>query len=417
MDRPRQKVFWTRQRITGLVFALALVPLTLYALFADLGTSKLRVEHDRITISTVTRGPFQEFIPITGDVRPLHTVYLETVEGGRVEEIFIKGGNMVAPGDRIFRLVNTDLQAETMRREDLYLEQLDQLFNGKEQMEQQNRLFEQRMMELDYRILKQKRQYQRNIALSEAKLISDLDYELSRDEYNFLLRQKELEMAKEEEQRRFREAQIRQLEQTAERRKQNLELAEQSLERLVIRAPIAGQLTMPEIEVGESMMPGDRLGQVDGTDGFRVRAGIDQHYISRVDEGKTGEWDFSGKIYKLRIFKIYPEVMEGKFAVDMEFLDEVPQSIKRGLTLHIRLALSGLSEAVQLANGGFFQKTGGQWVFVVDPAGDFAVKRDIRLGRHNTEFYEVLEGLEPGEQVITSTYESFEDFDQVVIRR
>lgn len=415
MDRPLPKVFWTRQRKAGLIFALILLPLTIYTLFADLGTSKLRVDPSKVTISTVARGPFQEFIPITGEVRPVQTVYLETVEGGRVEELYLEEGSMVEQGTAILRLANTDLQLETMRREDQYLEQVNQLFNTRLQTEQQERDFEQRLTELDYQILKQKRVYQRNEALREAALVSDLEYELSRDEYDFLIKQKELELAAEEDNRLFREAQIQQLEQSVDRRRQNLGIAEENLDKLVIRAPIAGQLTSFDIEVGQSAAMGERLGQIDATHGFRVLARIDQHYISRVDVGQTGEFELAGETYPLRVTKVYPDVMEGKFEVDLEFEDAVPKSIKRGQNLHIRLALGDLSEVLYVTNGAFFQKTGGQWAFVLNEDG-YATKKKIRLGRQNSEAFEVLEGLEPGDRVITSSYEGYEDFDQIVFR-
>ncbi|MCP4663818.1 MAG: HlyD family efflux transporter periplasmic adaptor subunit [bacterium] len=415
MDRPLPKVFWTRQRKTGLIFVLILLPLTIYTLFADLGTSKLRVDSNKLTISTVDRGPFQEFIPISGEVRPLRTVYIETVEGGRVEELYLEEGSMVAQGAAILRLTNTDLQLETMRREDQYLEQVNQLFNTRLQTEKQGRDFEKRLTELDYQILKSKRVYQRNDALREADLLSDLEYELSRDEYDFLVKQKELEIVAEEDNRLFREAQIEQLDQSVDRRKQNLRIAEENLDKLVIRAPIAGQLTSFDIEVGESAAMGERLGQIDATHGFRVLARIDQHYISRVDVGQSGEFELSKQKYPLRITKVYPDVMEGKFEVDLEFVDDLPRSIKRGQNLHIRLALGDLSEVIYVTNGAFFQKTGGQWAFVLNEDG-YATRQDIRLGRQNSEAFEVLEGLEPGERVITSSYDGFEDYDQIVFR-
>ena len=416
MDRPRPKVFWTRQRKIALLFAVPLATLTVYALFADLGTSKLKIDADKVTVSTVKRGPFHEYIAITGELEPLRTVYLETLEGGRAEEIYLEEGSLVEQGDPILRLSNADLELETMQREDQYVEQVNQLFNVRQQMDQLERDFEKRMAELDYLILKQKRKYQRDVELREAQLISELEYELSRDEYNYLVREKELEMASEDENRRFRDAQIRQLEQSVERRKKNLEIAEGKLEKLIIKAPIAGELTSRDIEVGQSKAPGERLGQIDSTAGFKVRARIDQHYLGRVDTGQIGGFEFSGETYKLQTTKIYSEVMEGKFEVDMIFESDVPRGIKRGQTLHIRLALGGLSEVVHVRNGAFFQKTGGKWAFVLDETGELAVRREIRLGRQNPDFFEVLAGLEPGEHVITSSYDRFEGYDQIVLR-
>jgi HlyD family secretion protein len=197
---------------------------------------------------------------------------------------------------------------------------------------------------------------------------------------------------------------------------ENLEIVKNKLENLVIKAPISGQLTSLNAEIGESKALGERLGQIDVLDSFKVRVDIDEHYIARIEIGKTGNFEFAGKTYHLEIRKIYPEVLNGRFGVDMYFTDEVPQGIRRGQTLHIRLALGDLSEAVLLARGGFYQKTGGQWVYLVDESGDYAIKQPIRLGRQNPQHFEVLEGLQPGQKVITSSYETFGENDKLVLK-
>jgi HlyD family secretion protein len=196
----------------------------------------------------------------------------------------------------------------------------------------------------------------------------------------------------------------------------NLEIVKTKLENLVIKAPITGQLTSLNAEIGESKAPGERLGQIDVLDSFKVRVDVDEFYIARIEIGKTGEFDFAGSTYKVEIRKIYPEVQSGRFAVDMYFTDEVPQGIRRGLTLHIRLALGDLSEAILLARGGFYQKTGGQWIYVLDKSEDHAIKRSIKIGRQNPQFFEVFEGLTPGEKVITSSYETFGDNEKLVLK-
>jgi HlyD family secretion protein len=214
----------------------------------------------------------------------------------------------------------------------------------------------------------------------------------------------------------FRVSQIQQLENSVKRMQENLEIIKTKLENLIIKAPITGQLTSLNAEIGESKSPGERLGQIDVLDSFKVRVDIDEHYIARIEIGKGGTFEFAGQSYDLEIRKIYPEVLNGRFGVDMYFTDKVPQGIRRGQTLHIRLALGDLSEAILLARGGFYQKTGGQWAYVIDKSGDFAVRRPIRLGRQNPQHFEVLEGLQPGEQVITSSYDTFGDNDKLVLK-
>ena len=215
----------------------------------------------------------------------------------------------------------------------------------------------------------------------------------------------------------FQEVQIKQLDNSLIRLEQNLGVARTRLDDLTMRAPISGQLTSFNVEFeGEFITAGQRLGQIDELDGFKVRAGIDEHYLARIDKGLHGEFDFAGQSYALVTSRIYPEVRDGRFEVDLEFVGEEPEGIRRGQTLHIRLALGDLSEAVLIPRGGFYQKTGGQWIYIVDDAGDFAVKRKIRLGRQNTQMFEVLEGLEPGERVVTSSYDSFGDIDKLVLK-
>ncbi|HNM14777.1 MAG TPA: HlyD family efflux transporter periplasmic adaptor subunit, partial [bacterium] len=215
----------------------------------------------------------------------------------------------------------------------------------------------------------------------------------------------------------LRAVQMQSLEASIEHMGTNLNTIKENLANLTIRAPIAGQLTSRNAELGESKRSGDRLGQIDVLDGFKVRAGIDEHYIARIQIGQTGEFDLAGKTYNLVIKKVYPEVQNGRFEVDMEFQGDTPKDIRRGQSLQIRLELGDLQEAVLVPRGGFYQKTGGQWIFVVDPSGDFAVKRNIRLGRQNPQVFEVMDGIFPGEQVITSSYDSYGDVDKLMLNK
>jgi HlyD family secretion protein len=282
---------------------------------------------------------------------------------------------------------------------------------------EQNRLrLESQLAEVDYQIKTQKRSYERNKILFKEQLIPRQEYEEVKDQYEYLVKKRNLTKESREKDIHFQNLQISQLEKSLNRMQANLNLVKQRQENLTIRAPITGLLTSFKSEIGESIPSGKRLGKVDVMDGFKVRAEIDEHYIDRVEKGKTGSFEFSGEAYNLVVDKIYQEVEEGKFEVDLKFKDQEPQGIRRGLTLHIKLQLSEATEAILLPRGGFYQKTGGNWVYVVEPSGQYAYKRPIRLNRQNTQYFEISEGLQPGEKVITSSYENFGENERLILK-
>ena len=412
MDRRIEPRRWTAQRAMGVVFGAGAIFAALF-LASSLKVRRLTVETERLTISTVLRAPFQEYIPVTGEVQPRHSFYLESDVGGRVEATSIEEGTTVRRGDVILKLANRELELETLRRADLVAAQSDQVANAKLMLEQQNRDAERRMAELEHQIIRQRRIHERDASLHEAKLVADLDYELSRDEYQFLLRQRELEAEREESNRALRRAQLQQTEDSLIRLRQNLEIARQQLGSLVIRAPADGLLSARDAEVGQLKAAGQRLGQVDSQEGFKVRATVDQHYLPRTAVGQEGDFEFAGSLHHLRITRVFPEVLAGNFDVEMEFLSEIPAELKRGQSLQIRLALGDLAEVVTLANGPFFLKSGGQWVFALDEAGTRASRRQVVLGRKNPDAFEVVSGLIPGERVITSAYDDFMDIELI----
>lgn len=417
MDRPIQKKKWPPKRIALFSVAGLFFSVVLYSFIFGDSSSRLNVDTEKITISTVARGPFQEFIPVTGNVLPLKTVYLDAIEGGRVEKIFIEAGNMVKEGDKILQLANTNMLLDIMFREAQFFEQSNNLRNTRLLMEQSRLNLLQQFNEQEYQLQRLQRQHERALTLREQNLISQQEYEQTRDEYEYRRRQRELAIESFKQDSLFRQIQIEQLEASLKRMQANLEVTKQNLENLTIKAPIDGQLTSLNAEiVGEIKTPGERLGQIDVLEGYKVRAGIDEHYLPRIAVGLAAEFDFAGQTYQLVTKKVYPEIRDGRFDVDMEFQGEEPSGIRRGQTLHIRLQLGDLSEATLLPRGGFYQKTGGQWVYVVDKSGQYGVKRAIKLGRQNPQMFEVLEGLEPGEQVVTSSYDSFGDIDKLVLK-
>ena len=292
--------------------------------------------------------------------------------------------------------------------------------NGRLTMEQELLRSRKSLMEIEYQLAINKRNFERYESLSAEDLtaiLSRQEYERLRDEYQYSVRRMALTQETQTQDSLLAASKVVQLVSAVERMERNLEIVRGRLDNLTVRAPVAGQLTMLEAEVGESKSSGERLGQIDMIDGFKVRAAIDEHYIGRVDRGQRGQFDSDDESYSLVIRRVYPEVKEGRFKVDLVFEGEAPEGIRRGQTLHIRLELGDLDEAVQVARGGFYQATGGHWAYVLDAAGDRATRRSIALGRQNPRVYEVLEGLEPGEQVITSSYETFgEDMDVLVLR-
>lgn len=412
MDRPVKRRFWTRSRAaTAGLGAAGLLSLALLA--RGLGTPTLHVERDRLTISTVTFEEFQEFTPVAGRVLPRDVVFLGTVEGGRVEELFAEEGDVLEAGQPILRLANTDLQLEIMRREDLLAEQMNQLVDARLATEQQEYEARHRLAQLEHRILTQRRIHERDAALFAEGLTPEIDFELSQAEQEFLAEQKSILEAQEEHNRRFRQEQLAQVERSVERMRENLAVARQKLEKLTIRSPIAGRLTSLDAEIGDSKAPGERIGQADALDSFKVRAEVDQVYLSRVGLGQPASVELDGAPYELRVEKTYPEVQGGRFAVDMEFT-ESPPGLRRGQTMQIRLKLGEEAEALTIHAGPFYQTTGGQWAYVLDPSGAFATRKAIVLGRRTTDAYEVLDGLEPEDRVVTSSYENLGEYERLV---
>lgn len=415
MDRKIEKKRWTPKKLTGIAGGVIVGVLIIYQIGFSDKSSRLNVERQRLVISTVKRGDFQEFIPVIGTVIPIKTIYLDAIEGGSVEHLFLEAGSYVNKGDPILRLANTNLLLDIMYREAELFQQSNNLRNTRLAMEENRLALKAQLIELDYRIKQSKRNYDTQAELAEKSLIAQQQFEAAQDEYDYLLQTRDLTMESHQQDSTFREVQLEQLEESLVRMEANLKIVKQNLDNLTIKAPVSGQLTSLNAEIGESKSRGERLGQIDVLDGFKLRVNIDEYYISRVSIGQTGTFTFAGDQYKLAVKKVYPEVLNGRFEVDMEFVGEEPEGIRRGQSQHIRLELGDPSEALLLARGGFFQKTGGQWVYLLDENENIAAKQPIRLGRQNTDVFEVLEGLKPGDRVITSSYDTFGNIDKLVI--
>jgi HlyD family secretion protein len=416
MDRPIKRKKWPPKRIALYAIIAVVCFLLAYGIVTSGGGSTLRIDSEKVTISTVKRGEFLEYITVNGTVMPITTFYLDAVEGGRVQEVFLEEGSYVNVGDSILQLDNTDLHLDIMYREAQLFEQINNLRNTRLAMEQNSLTLREQLVEIDYQIQKSRRKYEQSIGLKEKSLISDDEFEQAGDDHDYWLKKREITIESQRQDSTLRAIQVEQLEASVVRMQTNLEVVKNKLGNLTLTAPVAGHLTSLTAEVGESKARGERLGQIDVLDGFKLRAAVDEYYIARIGKGQKAEVKIGGEDFSLTIKKVYPEVRDGRFQVDLEFDGGEPDGIRRGQTVQIKLALGDLSEAILLARGGFYHKTGGNWAYVVDESGAFASRRELALGRQNPHVYEVLEGLEPGERVITSSYDNFGDYDRLVLK-
>ncbi len=416
MDRIIEKKKWTVKRIFWFSFIGIIAILIIYNIFWGDRSSKLNVRTERITIAEIKEDFFQDYITITGTVFPIRTVFLDAIEGGRVEEIYIEAGSMVEEGDVILKLSNTNLHLSIMNREASLAEQMNNLRNTRLLMEQNKLGLRRQLLELDYSLSIQEREYENKKDLYEKNFISDKEFTDIKERYEYLMDSRELVIENQKQDSLFRAVQIKQLEESVERMEENLILVRQKLDNLNVKALVSGELAFVNAEIGEAKSAGERLGQINVLDSYKIQANIDEHYISRVNVNLPGEFVFTNETYKLKTTKIYPEVRNGRFSIDLEFADNYPQNIRIGQTFRVKLELGQSKVALLIPRGGFFQSTGGQWIYVLDDTESFAEKRDIRLGSMNPRYIEVLEGLEAGEKVVISSYDNLGDVDKLILK-
>jgi HlyD family secretion protein len=417
VDRVIAKKKWSKKRILTIAGITGIVGLAAASYYFTSGKTRLNVDSERITISEVKKGPFQETIPVNGTVMPLTTIYLDAVEGGRVEEKYVDDGAMMKKDEPILRLSNTDLELSLANQETAVFDVLTQMQNTRNNAEQNTIRQLNQMAEVDNALTEAERLYKLNKKLYEQKAIGSQEFKSTENNYKYQVRRRNLTEQTLKQDSVSTKQQLSQMGASYARMQNVLQLTRKKVGDLVVRAPVDGQLTSLDAEIGQSKNKGERLGQLDVLSGFKVRADIDEHYISRIITGLFGGFTFAGKDYKLVVKKVYTQVTSGRFQVDMEFVGEVPQGIRRGQTLQIRLAFSDEVEAVQVAKGGFYQQTGGNWIFKVSESGNTAYKVDIQLGRQNPDYYEVLEGLKPGDKVVTSSYENYGNMQELVLKK
>lgn len=416
MDRAIPKKTWTTKRLLTIGVITFCLLLISGSIWYGSGGTKLNVDATRITISEVKKGPFQEFIPVSGIVLPKNTIYLDAVEGGRVEEVFVEDGALMKKGDPILKLSNTDLELSLANQETSVFNLLTQMQISKNAATQNTIMKLNQGTDVDNAFNEAKRLYDVNKKLYDNKAISYQEFKQSENNYNYAVQKKKLteQILKQDSASSLQE--MNQARESFKRTQEALRIMRQKVEDLIVRAPIDGQLTSLDAEIGQNKNKGERLGQLDVVSGYKVRVEIDEHYVTRVYPGLQGIFSLSGKDYHLSVQKVYSQVKNGKFQVDMKFDAEPPKDIRRGQTLQIRLALSDETQALLVARGGFYQQTGGNWAFKLNGDGSVAYRVDIQLGRQNPEYYEVLQGLQPGDRIITSGYDSYLTTQELVLK-
>lgn len=416
MDIQLEKKKGLKLKHYGYIALGVLLVFMAWKLLFNTSGSTFRTEKDKLTIAEVTPGKFDDYITINGSVAPISTIYMDAYEGGRVTEKLIEEGATVKKGDIILTLENSNLYEQILASEsNLALKQND-LRSTKLTFDSRQVEGRKSLATTSYELTRLKRNYEQNKALYADELISKEAYLIAKESYELSLKQHEIVKLQTEQDDKMRKTSLSGLDTDLSRMQKTLSMVYERLDHLNVRAPADGQLGFLDAEIGQSIGQGERIGQINVLTNFKIEADIDEHYIDRVKRDLNATLERNGQEYILRLRKVYPEVRNGKFKVDLVFTDKKPETIRAGQSYNIKLQLGESNDALLLPKGGFFQSTGGQWVFVVDVNGGAAIKRNIRIGKQNSRYYEILEGLDGGEKVITSNYDSFGDAERIVLK-
>lgn len=415
MDRIIEKPVWWKRRNTLWLALSMLFLLLLWLILWGGGRRTLKVDRERVVFSTVHRGIFFDNIPITGVVEPIQSIYITAAEGGNVEEIYVEDGAMVSKGTPLIRLTNANLMLDFMNRETQIVEQINNLRNTRLVIEQNKRALSEQLIDQDFQLLEAQRQFRVDSAIYRDSAISRNDYEASSNAVSYLRQKRNFTRANIQREEAIQNAQLHRIDNSIMLMERNLEAIRRNLDNLTIKAPLDGQLTGFNHYLGETKQRGEALGQVDVTSGYLIRCNVDEFYLNRVQIGQEASFQFGGQTHQLLVSKVLPQVSNGQFQIEMHFKEQLPENIRRGQSMQIRLFLSNESEALMVDRGGFFQSTGGQWVFVLAEEGK-AVRRAVRMGRQNTDYIEVLEGLEEGESIIANSYSSYGEAEELEIQ-
>ncbi|HVQ15688.1 MAG TPA: HlyD family efflux transporter periplasmic adaptor subunit [Vicinamibacterales bacterium] len=412
MDRPLERQRFPPARI-ALLAGVALVLAAAIWLATRSGATTLRVEPARLTTAKVENGEFRDYYPVDGRIEPAKTVYLDVQEGGRVEEVLVAGGHPIAKGELIMRLSNANLQRSAIETETRLIENLDQLRNTQLARAQESLQLKDSLLDLEHQIVEIERRYARYGRLGTEGAVSAEVLDSTRNDLDRLHGKRDLLKQRIEREDVLGHNQLKQAKESIERLTLSLDLLKRIVDSLDVRAPIDGFLSSIDAEVGENIVPGRRIGQIDQLDAFKMRASIDQYYLSRVEIGTPGKFDLDGKTYEVAVKRIYPEVVNDAFTVDIDFAGAPPPGLRRGQRFTIELSFGASSHGLIVERGGFVQQSGGRWVYLVAADGRSARRVPVRFGRQNPRYLEVLEGLRPNDRIVTSNYTPFNDVDEL----
>lgn len=416
MDREIVQKKWSRKRILTILGIVAIIALIGASIYYAQGGSKLNVDKERITVSEVIKGQFKNYIPVNGVVMPIATIYLDAMEGGRVEERFVEDGSMMKKGQPILRLSNPDLMMNLVEQQNSVYNTLTQVQiaqNGARQTAVSNL---NQLADVESQLQEAKRVYDLDQKLFDQKAIGSQEYQKAKISYDYLVKKKQLQESLLHQDSLDKVQQVQQQGKLYQGANNALALMQQKVGDLIVRAPVDGQLTSLDAEVGQNKNKGERLGQIDVINDYKVRVDVDEHYINDVFPGLTGTAVIGTDTLVLTVKKVYPSITDGKFQIDMSFEKKTPSTIHRGQSLQILLTLSDDRPAILLPRGGFYQQTGGNWIFKLSKDGSTAYKAEIQLNGQNPDYYEVIKGLNPGDKVITSSYENFGDNQELIIK-
>jgi HlyD family secretion protein len=413
MDRPIMRSWWARRRTTVLAASIAAIGIVIAVSSLLPSDRSLRVDQSKVTIATVVRGVYQDFIPLRGRVVPLETIYLDALEGGRVERVLVEPGDFVHAGQPLVELSNTELELTVLDREARMIESITQLQAYQTQLEQNRVNNEKALAAIDYDIVRLERAAQRRASLAGRGVEAREKLDAIQDELAYTLRLHPLQARSNEQQEALRVQQVPQIRAQLQKLYQDIEITRRKLENLTVRAPVDGRMTAIDLKVGENRNRGERFGEITPETGFKLSADVDEYYLPRMRNGQLARIELGGDEVQLRVSRVYPRVQDGTFLVDLSFIGDAPSGLLPGQTLQGKIALGNDAPALVLPNGAFMQTTGGNWVFALDETGNEAVRRVVKLGRRNVEQVEVLNGLAPGERVVVSDYRAYEHIERI----
>ena len=394
----------------------ALVLFIGWLVFRD-NSSTLRVDAQLLNVATVEQGEFNDYVRLTGSVQPMTTVQLSPLESGVVERIVAEEGTQVKRGDVILEMSNNSLSMQILQSEADLAEKQNILRNTMISMEQERLALRQEKLQLDLEVSRLKRTFEQNQSLYNDKLLAREDYLRSKEDYELAVGRRNLILERQRQDSLYRSSQVEQMEESLLSMQRNMELIRQRVDNLKVKAPIDGEVGMLDAVLGQSLQQGANIGQVNDLTTYKVQAQIDEHYIDRITTGLVASFERQDTRYEMQLRKVYPEVRNGQFKADFRFVGDAPENIRSGQTYYLNLQLGEAAEAILIPRGSFYQATGGKWIYVLDPSGEKAYRREIRIGRQNPQYYEVVEGLQPGEKVIVSSYDNFGDNEVLILNQ